>query len=71
MSARVLLNLLNVLRKRDKILGLPSILSLFRDEFDKFINTGVRMLDSTYHWTLKLLKNCIFRVRTSRSCHLF
>ena len=29
MSAHVLLNLLNELRKRDKMLGLPSILSLF------------------------------------------
>ena len=40
MSAHVLLNLLNELRKRDKILGLPSILSLFHDEFNKFKNTG-------------------------------
>ena len=29
MSARVLLNLLNELRKRDKMQGLPSILSFF------------------------------------------
>ena len=29
MSAHVLLNLLNELRKRDKMRGLPSILSLF------------------------------------------
>ena len=29
MSAHVLLNLLNKFRKRDKMLGLPSILSLF------------------------------------------
>ena len=32
MSAHVLLNLLNELGKRDKMRGLPSILSLFRDE---------------------------------------
>ena len=31
MSAHVLLNLLNELRKRDKMRGLPSILSLFRN----------------------------------------
>ena len=31
MSAHVLLNLLNKLRKRDKMGGLPSILSLFRN----------------------------------------
>ena len=36
MSAHVLLNLLNELRKRDKKLGLPSILSLLRNEFNKF-----------------------------------
>ena len=40
MSAHVLLNLLNELRKSDKMLGLPSILSLFCNEFDKFNNTG-------------------------------
>ena len=33
MSAHVLLNLLNELRKRDKMQGLPSILSLFCNEF--------------------------------------
>ena len=37
MSAQVLLNLLNELRKRDKIRGTPSILSLFRNEFYKSI----------------------------------
>ena len=34
MSAHVLLNLLNKLKKRDKMLGLRSILSLFRNEFN-------------------------------------
>ena len=34
--------------------GLPSILSLFRNEFNKFSNTGAQMLDSIYHMTLKL-----------------
>ena len=48
-SAHVLLNLLNELRKRDKMRGLPSILSLFRNEFNKFNNTRARMLDSIYH----------------------
>ena len=46
MSAHVLLNLLNKLGKRDKMEGLPSILSLFRKEFNKFNNTRARMLDS-------------------------
>ena len=49
MSAHVLLNLLNKLGKRDKMRGLPSILSLFRNEFNKFNNTRARMLDPIYH----------------------
>ena len=55
MSAHVLLNLLNELGKRDKMRGLPSILSLFRNEFNKFNNTRAQMLDSIYHMTLRLL----------------
>ena len=51
MSAHVLLILLNELGKRDKMRGLPSILSLFRNEFNKFNNTRARMLDSIYHMT--------------------
>ena len=39
MSAHVLLNISNMLRKRDKMRGLPSILSLFHNEFNKFNNT--------------------------------
>ena len=55
MIAHVLLNLLNELGKRDKMRGLPSILSLFRNEFNKFKNTRARMLDFIYHMTLRLL----------------
>ena len=55
MSAHVLLNLLNELGKRDKMMGMLSILSLFRNEFNKFTNTRVRMLDSIYHMTLRIL----------------
>ena len=43
MSAHVLLNLLNK----------PSILSLFRNKFNKFNNTGAQELDSIHHLTLK------------------
>ena len=42
MSAHVLLNLFNELKKSNKMEGLPSILSFFHDMFDKFINTGVQ-----------------------------
>ena len=55
MSAHVLMNLLNKLVKRDKKRGLPSILSLFCNEFDKFNNTRAQMLDSIYHMTLRYL----------------
>ena len=49
MSVHVLMNLLNELGKRDKRRGLPSILSLFSNELNKFNNTRARMLDSIYH----------------------
>ena len=39
MSADVLLNLLNELEKRDQMQGLPSILSHFRNKFNRFNNT--------------------------------
>ena len=55
MSAHVLLNLLNELGKRDKMRGLPSIISLFRNEFDKFNKTRERMLDSIHNLALRLL----------------
>ena len=63
MSVHVLLNLLNKLGKRDKMRGLPSILSLFRNKFNKFNNTRARMLDSIYHMTLRVLWNLISAVK--------
>ena len=54
MSAHDLLNLLNEL-------GKPRILSLFRNKFNKFINTGAGMLDSIYYMTLKL--HCTLKSR--------
>ena len=49
MSAPAVLNLLNELGKSDKMQGLPSISSLFCNEFNKFNNTRPQMLDSIYH----------------------
>ena len=49
MSAHVLLNLLNKLRKRDKMRGLPSIYLFFATSL---INST--MLDSIYHMTNKI-----------------
>ena len=70
MSAHVLLNLLNWLCKRDKMRGLPSILSLFHNEFDKFKNNGARMLDSIYHMTLTFFLFHIFCIKTLGFCHM-
>ena len=69
MTAHVFLNLLK-LGKRNKMRGLPSILSLFRNKFNKYNSRGARMLVSIYHMTLELLKNHIFGVLMSRFCHL-
>ena len=46
MSAPVLLNLLNELRKSDKMRG---VLSLFPNEFNKFNDKGASMKDFIYH----------------------
>ena len=40
--------------------GLPSILFLFRNKFNKLNNTGERMLDSIYHMTLNFFFEIIF-----------
>ena len=60
MSAHVLLNLLNELGKRDKMRGKPRIISLFRNELNKYNNTMARMLDDItitlkYHYCRKTL----------------
>ena len=57
MSAHVLLNLFNELGKSDKMRGLMSIVSLFRNKFNKFNNTGARMLDSIYQMASNYLKS--------------
>ena len=55
-GAHLLFNLINDLRKRDQMQGLPSILaehfiSFFHNQFNKFNNTRARMVDSIYHIT--------------------
>ena len=50
--------------------GLSSILSLFRNEFDKFKNNGARMLDSIYHMTFTFFLFHIFCVKTLGFCHM-
>ena len=53
MSAHVLLNLSNELGKKIRCEAVPSILSVFPNEFNKFNDTEARMQDSVYHMTLK------------------
>ena len=71
MSAHVLLILLNELGKRDKMRGLPSILSFFRNEFNKFNNTRARMLDSIYHMTNTFFwrKNVMILSSCTKRCY--
>ena len=65
-----MLNLLNELRKRDKMRGLSSILSLFRDQFNILNKTGARILDSIYHMTFKIILKSYFGVKTLGFCHM-
>ena len=52
-SVLILLNLFNELGKSDIMRGLPSFLSVFRNEFDKFNNAGARMSYSICHMSLE------------------
>ena len=53
MRAYVLLNILNELRKSEKMQDWLSNLSLFCNKFKKINNTGARMSDSIYYMALK------------------
>ena len=64
MSAHSFFNLFNEMWKRDQMQRLLSISSLFRNELNKFNNTGTRISYSIYHMTKTLLKNCMFCVKT-------
>ena len=54
------LNLLNKTGKSDKMRGLPIILSFIHIEFNKFNNTGARMLVSIYNVTIKITSKSHF-----------
>ena len=55
MSAHVLFNLLCKLGKRDKMRSLPSILSLFRNEFNKFNYTESTNVRFYLSYDIKIL----------------
>ena len=65
-SAYVLLNLLNELGKRDKMWGLPSILSLFFNEFNKFNNTRAQLFLLILFIIWQKLWNLISGVKKTR-----
>ena len=62
MSVHVLLNSLKKLRKEIKFEACR-VLSLFRNEFNKFNNTGARFLYSIYLMTLNFFCNNNFGVK--------
>ena len=70
MSAHVLLNLFNELGESDKMRGLPSILSLFHNEFNKFnknMSTNVRFYLS-YDINI-IMKSYFWRENVKSFCH--
>ena len=56
-------------RKRDKMQACQVFLSLLRNEFYKFNNSGARVLDSIYHMTVRLLSNIIFMSLYAQRCY--
>ena len=64
-SAHVLLNLLNELRKRDKMRDLLIILSFFRNEVNKFNNAGSPIIDCIIRGHMHYLKSH-FCAKTAR-----
>ena len=50
--------------------GLPSILSLFCNEFKKFNKKGAQKLDFIYYMTFRFLCNLNSDVKRIKCCHL-
>ena len=63
MSTHILLNLLNELRKRDKMQGIQKTLSLFRSKFNEFNN--IRMSTNVRFY----LSNDVKIILKSYFCH--
>ena len=68
MSPDVLWNEVNELRKRDKMRGLPSILSLFRNEFNKINKTGAECKILFIY--IKVVLKSYFGVKTLWFCRM-
>ena len=70
MKALALLNLLNKLRKRDKMRGKHHIICLFPNSLNKFNNSGARRLDYINLMIAKLIKTSHLGVKMSIFCHV-
>ena len=72
MFAQVLLNLLNELKKSDKMLDKPRILSLFLYSFNRFNTMQYRSTNVRFYLSYdnhNFFEICIFGVTRLRSCH--
>ena len=69
MFAHVLLNILNKLKRSDKMRGLLSIGSIFHNDINTINDTEARILDFIHHITLYLLCNRIVGVKKLIFCH--
>ena len=78
-GAHVLLNLLNELGKRDKMRGLPSILSLFRNESKStnvriYLTYDIKITLKSHFWRKNVIilssctQRCYGRHNVSRKC---
>ena len=67
MSAHVFLILLDKLGRRAKMQGLPSILSLFSNQFNNFNNTRAQMSDSIYYMGLDARRTVFGGLRTTKA----
>ena len=65
------MNILNKLRKMDKIQSLLNIVSIFLNKCNKFSNAGAGMLDFTYPMTLEELGNPFLWIKKLRFCHIY
>ena len=59
MSATVSWDLFNELKKGDRMLGLLSIVLVFRIGFNNFNKTGAQIIRFNFHMTLELLTHRI------------
>ena len=70
MSAHVLVNVLNEFGKRIKMRGLPSILSIFRNDLNKFNKTWSTNVRFYLSYDIRIILNSYFWRKTLGFCHI-